>query len=57
VCSSSSSSSSESGGESDTERHDSKKTVKKARHIETKEDLEKIRSGPWTNKLPVRYIL
>ena len=43
MCSSSSSSLSESGGESDTERHDSKKTVKKARHIETKEDLEKIR--------------
>jgi len=41
--SSSSDSSSESGGESDTERQNSKKTVKKALNIETKEEIEKIR--------------
>jgi len=41
--SSSSSASSSSGGESDTERQNSKKTVKKAMNIETKEELEKIR--------------
>ena len=41
--SSSSSVSSISSGESDTERHKSKKVVKKARTIETREDLEKIR--------------
>lgn len=43
-CSKSSSSvSSVSGGESDTERQNSKKTVKKAINIETREELEKIR--------------
>jgi len=41
--SSSSSVSSISSGESDTERHKSKKVVKKARNIETREELEKIR--------------
>jgi len=40
---SSSSVSSVSGGESDTERQNSKKTVKKAINIETREELEKIR--------------
>ena len=34
---------SESGGESDTERQNSKKTVKKAMHLDTVEELEKIR--------------
>jgi len=41
--SSSSGSASESSGESDTERHSSKKVVKKATNVETKGDLEKIR--------------
>lgn len=41
--SSSSSVSSISSGESDTERHKSKKVVKKAKNIETREELEKIR--------------
>ncbi|XP_023324636.1 RNA polymerase-associated protein RTF1 homolog [Eurytemora carolleeae] len=41
--SSSVSSISESGGESDTERQNSKKTVKKAMHLDTVEELEKIR--------------
>jgi len=41
--SSSSSVSSISSGESDTERHKSKKIVKKAKNIETREELEKIR--------------
>ena len=41
--SSSSSVSSISSGESDTERHKSKKVVKKAKTIENREDLEKIR--------------
>ena len=41
--SSSSSVSSISSGESDTERHKSNKTVKRARVIQTKEELEKIR--------------
>ena len=41
--SSSSSVSSISSGESDTERHKSKKVVKKAKTIESREDLEKIR--------------
>ena len=36
---------SESGGESDTERQNSKKTVKKAMNIDTVEELEKIRSN------------
>jgi len=41
--SSSSSTSSGSSGESDTERHKSKKVVKKALNVTSKEDLEKIR--------------
>jgi len=41
--SSSSSVSSISSGESDTERHKSKKVVKRAKNIETREELEKIR--------------
>jgi len=41
--SSSSSSSSQSSGESDTERQNTKKTVKKAMNIETLQELEKIR--------------
>ena len=41
--SSSSGSGSESSGESDTERHSSKKVVKKAANVEAREDLEKIR--------------
>ncbi len=39
----SSSSSSQSSGESDTERQNTKKTVKKAMNIETLQELEKIR--------------
>ena len=41
--SSSSSVSSISSGESDTERHKSKKVVKKAKTIDSREDLERIR--------------